>query len=404
MIMGWFYDSPFEKLRKEDAIRFLAWMRFKVQEDQLTSDQLSKVIRSDLPKLEHEINEGRRLTSRLPGEQPLPCLRFNLEPLRYRHKPAIFYGLINLIRKMFTTKLSEFGFSYVPPADAQSELGYWFRPSSAKTCGKEKMNPLVFVHGVGGAVFYYQLIERLMEKIENEDNPPIFLFDLPFVSLCMSDHIPSQIDQVVSICDTLDHTVGYDAKATFVGHSYGSIVLSWMVQNKPERVANCVFLDPVCFQIHMKDILFNFHMCRVDRERQLGKPWTNPASVQGLINLAGTEMHTNNAMLRHFSWEANALWPQELVKSGISAHVLLSENDEIVPSEKVQQLFTDYKNGIVGKLDSLLSTKTPKTFFRTEILPGAHHGEFVFDETHRERVIDSMLEMMRQSNKRSISI
>ena len=32
------------------------------------------------------------------------------------------------------------------------------------------------------------------------------------------------------------------------------------------------------------------------------KSWVNPFSLGSIINMAGTEMHTNYAMLRQFSW------------------------------------------------------------------------------------------------------
>jgi len=108
--------------------------------------------------------------------------------------------------------------------------------------GGEVATPLVFVHGVGGLVFYYQLIERLAAQIERGSGAAMILFDLPFVSLRMNNDVLFIKDQIESVCRTMDKTVGEDVKATFVGHSFGTIFLSWMVQSRPERVANCVFL------------------------------------------------------------------------------------------------------------------------------------------------------------------
>ena len=70
----------------------------------------------------------------------------------------------------------------------------------------------------------------------------IILVDLPFISLQVADNIPCVADQIQSVSNILDDTVGKDKKATFVGHSFGTLILSWMTQSRPEQVANCVFL------------------------------------------------------------------------------------------------------------------------------------------------------------------
>lgn len=402
--MGWFYDSvPFSRLRYEDALPFIAWLRYGMLEEQLTASQLEELEREDMAKLEREVNDGRTLPRRSAGEEPIPCLRFNLEPMRYRHKPLAFYGITHALKELLTVALSGMGFEYRPPQDGMKELGYWYRPAREGVVeggdGTEVPTPLVFVHGVGGLVFYYQMIERLAEKIEQGSGAAMILFDLPFISLRMSDDIPSITDQIESVCRTMDETVGEGVKATFVGHSFGSIILSWMVQSRPEKVANCVFLDPICFQLHLADTLFNFHMTRVDRNIQAGKAWENPFSIGSLINLAGTEMHTNFAMLRRFSWATNSLWPCDLTRNGISASVLLSENDEIVPTTAIAELVSSTRRNTALPLwedvVAKYSATVDGTFTRSHIMPEASHGEFAFNDIHREKVVKTVLAMMR---------
>jgi len=292
-LMGWFYDAPFEDLRREDALCFLSWMRygFPIEGDYLNEKQIKSLVSEDLTRLEEAVNSGKSLPPRREGEPPLGCMRFSIEPLRYRHKPLVFYGITHgayyIVRQ---TLQKEFGFTYTPAADPKKDIGYWYR---APSCTMEDSNPpLVFVHGVGGISFYYSLLNNLTEEmISNGDKTPIILLDLPQVSLRINDDIPSIVSSVESVCKILDKTVGSVTKATMVGHSFGSILLSWMIQSRPDRVSNCIFLDPVCFQIHQKDILFNFHMQRVD-SRKKGE-WGNPFSVGSVINLAGTEVSSN---------------------------------------------------------------------------------------------------------------
>jgi len=387
-VTSWFYDVPFEQIRREDAIRFIAWLKFSVEESEISSFQRYEIETIDLPRLEKEANNGVRIRSRAAEEEPLGCLRFNLEPLRFRFKPFLFYFLTHGIKFYAKQALDDLGFSYTPPKDPKTDLGYFYRPAKQM----ENKTPLVFVHGVGGISTYYNLIKEIV----NKNDSSVILIDLPFVSLQMSDDIPSIIDQSKSVCNILDETVGKNTKATFVGHSFGSLILSWMVQSHPDRVANCVFIDPVCFQLHLRNILYNFHYARVD-ESQKGKQWESPFSLESLINLAGTEMYTNNAMLRHFWWATNALWPSDLEKNNIPASILVSENDEIVPSAEIKNLFSDYENEVKQSF-SFFSNKKNKVFIRAKMLNGANHGEFVFNDAIRDEVVSNILAMMRLNN------
>ncbi len=245
-VMGYFYNVPFEKLRKEDALAFLAWVRFGTLYEFLHFDNRQQLY-NDLGRLEEEV--GMQLLQRDPySESPLPIIRFNIEHFRFRHKPLPFYGFTHGTHKLLSWALPHFhGFSYHPPQGGEGKgLGYWYRPPRPKPPSHETMRvqaepstlPLVFVHGVGGMCFYY----RLLEEISRETDGSIILLDLPFVSLRIADEIPSIFNQIQSIEAILDSKFGPGSKVSFAGHSFGSIVLSWMVQAKSERVANCIFI------------------------------------------------------------------------------------------------------------------------------------------------------------------
>jgi hypothetical protein len=92
-LMGYFYDAPFHLLRREDALCFLAWMRYglPLEGGYLSNEQVDHLLHFDLLELEKRVNDEEMLPLRRKEENPLPCMRFNIEPLRYRHKPIIFY-------------------------------------------------------------------------------------------------------------------------------------------------------------------------------------------------------------------------------------------------------------------------------------------------------------------------
>jgi len=123
-------------------------------------------------------------------------------------------------------------------------------------------------------------------------------------------------------------------------------------------------------------------------------------------------MHTNNAMLRHFWWASNALWPHDLAQKEIEAFVLLSGDDDIVPSSDIASLFDLYHDqrrvqseGHIweGFLPSLLTNDWQKdaraaggnTLIKTHVIDGAAHGEFVFDDDQKKKVVRAISTMMR---------
>ncbi len=258
-LMGWFYDTHFEKLREEDAMSYLAWMKYGVPYELglLSDDQISKVQTFDYPLLIKYVNNGKPLPKRQSDEKALSMIRFNFEPLRYRQKPLIFYGVTHGIHFILHQILKRSNFTYVPAEDPKRDLGYWYRlPSGNKTSID---TPLVFVHGVGGLAFCYQMVNDLLGVASLKEETPIILLDLPHVSLRMYDHIPKIKHQVKSISNIIDQVVSLsktedtaqvqpsnkETKATFVGHSYGTFLLSWMVQKYPEKVGGCVFLGKI---------------------------------------------------------------------------------------------------------------------------------------------------------------
>ena len=147
-------------------------------------------------------------------------------------------------------------------------------------------------------------------------------------------------------------------------------------------------------------------MKRVDHSSKT-TAWGNPFTVGALINLAGTEMHTNYSMLRHFWWASNALWPSDIVNRDISACVLVSENDEIVPSADVASLFDVYNKGqksdvsawdvVTSHLTSfhLGDEASSAPFVKAEILKDASHGDFIFDDDQRREVTRTISAMHR---------
>jgi len=416
-IMGWFYDANFELLRREDVLTYLAWMRFGCFMENLSTEEFHSLKELDLIRLESEINSGLPLPRRQTHESPLNSMRFTLEQIRFRHKPLLFYGITHIANSfLINSLLSDLGFSYKTPS-GESCLGYWHRPAIKQkhnnnvdidigSVDNKPTAPFVFAHGVGGSSFYFSLLKEISVKT----NGDMIVLDLNFVSLRINDDVPSVTSQVGAVCQILDETIGPNTPATFAGHSYGSTILSWMVQEKPERVANAVFMDPICFQLHLKDILFKFHFRRADLAAQAcTQEVVNPLSLQGVSNLAGTELHTNMAMFRHFPWATIELWPSDLEKNSICTKILVSEHDEIVPSKEVVELVANHNTKRkISKSDNgsydwseFLKTSChvlQEEIVQAECLKGASHGDMIFGETYRAKAVTEVVSMIKQNS------
>jgi pimeloyl-ACP methyl ester carboxylesterase len=114
--------------------------------------------------------------------------------------------------------------------------------SSKKKKEKSKTFPIVFIHGIGtGFAHYITFISKFPYDVD------IFLIEWPYVAMQMTTTAPSAEESVSSIVSVLNH-YGHE-KATFVAHSLGTTVLSWMLHDPVGalKVANSVLLDPINF-------------------------------------------------------------------------------------------------------------------------------------------------------------
>jgi pimeloyl-ACP methyl ester carboxylesterase len=346
-VVGWFYDAPLATITREDVENWLAWGCFSTTWEMLVPESRSEAL------LVLEMIEQRlkyRFPPRGPGQEPVACMRFTIEPMEWTHKPLMFYAMTQgLLGGLGTLSLWNEGFS----RHHTGVYDYWVRMPSTEE-GRRR-TPIFFVHGIGvGLVMYLEMIKAL-----NTHDCPIICLELPFISSNIAPKVPNISEQVESI-DAIFERWGL-TKAMFVGHSYGSVILSWMAQQLPSRVAGLVFIDPVVMMLNLKNILFNF----LYKHEGDGK----------ISDLIGTELHINNALRRNFWWYRNIVWASDLQRSGLPSLVCLSEKDEIVPTNAVKRHIEQHakRMGDANVVDSY-------------IMHGANHGEMLFDPEVMEQL------------------
>lgn len=194
--------------------------------------------------------------------------RINLDPVHAYHRPLAFYSIIMFLTTLFGCALqfiwgmTKFGpetkstvWNLLDPQqtydtfannntdeDGPEKVSYWFRD------GDRSKKPIVFIHGIGaGLMCYISFLPSLFAL-----NTPIFCIELPFVSMHCIEDVPTMQETVRDLQNMLDRHQFEDA--VFVSHSLGTAVTSWVVKHMSKYVAGVVFLDPICFMLHYKDV------------------------------------------------------------------------------------------------------------------------------------------------------
>jgi pimeloyl-ACP methyl ester carboxylesterase len=190
----------------------------------------------------------------------------------------------------------------------------------SKACiGKDDngLIPIVFVHGIGiGLITYIPLIEALLAT-----GRPIILPELPYVSAfrpLQSPHSVLSPGAVTSTMTAILATHGY-MSAAWMGHSYGTSWLAYMVKYAPHTVSAVLFLDPICFCLHAPRLTKSFVYMRPD----LG------ASAY----FVRTDVMVNWTVQRSFPWPWIVLFLEQI---NMPCSVFLSSNDGLVPADIVE--------------------------------------------------------------------
>ena len=119
------------------------------------------------------------------------------------------------------------------------------------------------------------------------------------------------------------------ATATFVGHSLGSVYLSWVAKLRPDLASSFVFIDPIVFLLHHVKVAHSFL-------------YETPRGATAIVEnyFVKSEQRIVSYFHREFFWYKNLLLADQL--RGIPTAVVLSQEDSIVPVPAVADYLTRY--------------------------------------------------------------
>eukprot|EP00897_Mesotaenium_endlicherianum_P005906 jgi/Mesen1/5343/ME000267S04482 len=265
-LSGWFLGAEFRRIKMDNMREFLAYAFFHRYFAELSAENQAAV--------EYQIGRvasrwGMRFEAGFD-----PGLRFmahTREPLRTLHHPLALYAWGNVVSFLTGCVLRSLGFAR---HSAQHSLRIWHRPAiapkvdvtaaaaaavaaapaaaSAAAPGKQAQ---VFVHGLGiGVTPYLGFISMLLE--DQDHSADTLVVELSHIAMSFTSSIPT-VDSLVAGIEQAQQQLGL-GPATYMGHSYGSLVVAHLVRTRPHLVAAVGLVDPVCFLLCLPDVVYNF--------------------------------------------------------------------------------------------------------------------------------------------------
>ncbi|CAG8627302.1 6269_t:CDS:2 [Funneliformis mosseae] len=387
-IEGWFSvgnkKANFDQIRRGNLEEWLAWCFFasSIEEIRQNTEYIAELYETIA------IIENSKKINFTEGYNPdIQCVRLTLDPIKAIPRPFVFYvvcitsnllyrlagfehyGLKYSVLNGYWSSTLEFDIQEETIKSSQSRISYWYyNPNSHNESAPLKKNhqkqqPIVFIHGVGGGLFcYFNFLRKLYNL-----NRPLFLVELPHVSMRLIEDVPTMEETVREIEEML-MSHGYP-KATFVAHSLGTAVCSWMIKEARKRVGGCVLIDPICFLLHYSHVAYNF----VYREPKA-------ANEHMTYLFCSRELYISYYFSRHFHWFQSAFFVKNRNALPANTHIYLSEHDNIVPSSEVYKYLA-------------------KKNVSVHMMRGLDHASYLFRPDWEDRIVSDILRCSNASRR-----
>lgn len=318
-----------DNIREEFAWAFFTRMMFELD---IAEKQL-------LDSMVDECERQFGLNFKLGYNPAVRGIRINFDPLNVWSHPLAYYASIKALSTGSRQYMRFLGFSYHPRRYEGVPFFHVGPPSHPGQLIKDgvavprsKRPPVVFIHGLGpGLAPYLFFIRRLASAHE------CFVLELPEISQVGVETAPTPQALADALADMLA-SHGHES-ACFIGHSYGTVELSWVLRHRPEIVQKAIFLDPVCFLLSQPDVAFNVLYRR---------PHNWFMTLVG--NTVAWELYTANTLKRNFFWYNNVCWLDALPEQVV---VALSSHDDICDSHMVRDYLKDHQRNCKHSQDEL---------------------------------------------------
>jgi len=284
-------------------------------------------------------------------------MMLNLDPIQFQHKPLIGYWVISLMQLYGLIFLYFIGFTHYN-CQPSSTLSYWIYKGHTRSNIHQNSNgcdsnhatkpPVFLVYGIGiGVTMYLKVINAI--RIKDPDRT-IIVLNLPHISLKLVHQIPS-FQQTLEAIDNIfkKHDL---ISCNWFGHSYGSIIIAWVIKKRPNYVNKVTLVDPVCFALWEPDLIYNFLYN------------SNPTGpIQHLAQyFVAKDLLVASTLFRNFWWLQNILFPEDLM---CPTHAYFSQYDWIINAEGIRNYLVDF------------CEKNPSIQLSTKMMDNVAHGGFI---------------------------
>lgn len=264
-------------------------------------------------------------------------MRLSLDDMVWLHRPLAAYFVTDFLLGQCISPLVMWHFGYRrlrnKVAD-RSDVRHWYHPGNPDVHAgkssderKETADGVFMLHGVG--IGYLPYLDMLRKVQSATNGLPILVIEIPYIALRAWASPDSRGPDVSAeaIARSM-RSVGME-RATLVGHSFGTIIASWILRHAREHVHSAVLIDPVTLQLARADVAFS----AIHRKPVSAADVLLEYFVFRELSLAAT-------LARNFYWFRNILWAEDLPGGGRSVGIL-SSNDAIVPSASVRDYLID---------------------------------------------------------------
>ena len=311
---AWLRDFPFSEIRRGNVEEWLSWGFFVNHFNSLKSDEKEE-IDNYIDQLQQRA--GKEI---LDGHNGLiKPFRFNMEPVESSHRPLVYYGIVHGVVQRVIAPMSLMYLGFQSRQKSTNSFNYWYR-----AVDHPEDTPLVFIHGIGiGVLPYVHFLHRLIQASKPRN---ILVIELGQIAQQLNPCALEHESFCQDLCEVFKKlNMG---PARFIGHSYGTFIVSWVMKYCPQLVESAVFLDPGCFLLHftkcLKAIIYKDAMTEAEKLFQY---------------FLRSELNFNNHCRRHFLWYRNILFFDEIKCKAV---VIISDQDDIMPVDEIREYHKDH--------------------------------------------------------------
>lgn len=364
LLRSWFFDVPWDDLTRDDVAGLLAWAVFGQREKDMSSAD-----RAELAGVMDIFENKTQANWSAPKAPVLPCMQFTWQPINYGehviHYPLTFYLFIGALDMVTGVFLRSHGFT-LHSAGGQ---GYWHREAVAQDPASHARPASVFIHGVGIGLLPYcwHVVPCLLDLQHRDRLGDVFLLRQPHIAMGIGEcNEPPSTTEAVEAVEAMLAQHGH-TEALFIGHSYGTFLMSQLCRLRSDLLCGAVFLDPMCFMLHLGTTTYNFlYAAQAPTE-------PDPGIIRKTLR---SELLINLCLRRHFFWTQSCLWKEDLEAAGLASGegacsatvVAFTMNDGIIPVDEVL-------NHLSGSVDLLVS-------------PTGEHGTAITEQWFVQKVFE----------------